>query len=65
MSTERVFTVDGSQATAAEPISLAEAGLSERADLQEWVLAHPEILGAEVMVITFEYGGRRPWPDVR
>ncbi len=55
MSGERVFTVDGSTATPAVPISLAEAGLRERDDLQEWVLAHPEILGPEVKVVTFEF----------
>ena len=41
--TERVFTVAGSSATAATPITLADAGFRERHDLQEWVLAHPEI----------------------
>ena len=43
MAVERVFSVSGSTATPATPVSLAEAGLKERADLQEWVLAHPEI----------------------
>ena len=51
---ERVFTVTGSAATPAQPITLAEAGLRERSDLQEWVLAHPEILGAGVLVVTFD-----------
>lgn len=52
---ERVFTVEGSLATPAEPVSLAEAGLKERTDLQEWVLAHPEILGPDVLILTFEF----------
>jgi hypothetical protein len=52
---ERVFTVTGSAATPAQPITLAEAGLRERSDLQEWVLAHPEILGEGVLVVTFEF----------
>ena len=52
---ERVFTVTGSAATAAQPITLAEAGLRERSDLQEWVLAHPEIIGDGVLVVTFEF----------
>jgi len=34
---------------------LAEAGLRERADLQEWVVAHPEILGPDVLIVTFEF----------
>lgn len=66
MSGERVFSVAGSTATPAVPISLAEAGLKERADLQEWVLAHPEIMGPDVMVIGLEFdrwqaaSGQRP-----
>lgn len=53
--TERLFTVTGSSATPAVPITLAEAGMRERSDLQEWVLAHPEILGSDVLVVTFEF----------
>lgn len=37
--------------------SLRVAGLLERAHLQEWVVAHPEILGDNVMVVTIEYDG--------
>jgi len=65
-SSELVFTVEGSTATPAVPISLAEAGLRERDDLQEWVLAHPEILGNDVLIVTFEFdrwlagSGQRP-----
>ncbi|PFG34543.1 MGMT family protein [Sanguibacter antarcticus] len=55
MASELVFTVDGSQATPAESVTLADAGLRERDDLQEWVVAHPQILGPGVMVITLEF----------
>jgi hypothetical protein len=55
MSEELVFTVEGNVAAAAVPISLAQAGLRERQHLQEWVLAHPEILGAGVMIVTSEF----------
>lgn len=55
MSSELVFTVDGSTATPAEPVSLAEAGLRERSDLQEWVVAHPEILGRAVLIVSVEF----------
>jgi hypothetical protein len=51
---EQVFTVVGSQAVAATPITLEEAGLREREHLQEWVLANPEILGSGVLIITSE-----------
>lgn len=66
MTDERVYTVVGSAAQPATPISLADAGLKERSDLQEWVIAHPEILGPGIMVVTTEFdrwqaaGGARP-----
>ena len=69
MADELLFTVVGPQATLAEPISLAEAGLKERADLQEWVIAHPDILGADVKVVAFEFNrwstGSGPAPQDR
>jgi hypothetical protein len=55
MSGELVFTVDGATATRAAEISLSEAGLLERSHLQEWVLAHPQILGDDVLIVTFEF----------
>ena len=56
MSGELVFTVSGATATAAEPIGLADAGFKERQHLQEWVIAHPEVLGAGVKIVAFEFG---------
>lgn len=55
MADELLFTVSGAKALPATPITLSEAGLRERQDLQEWVLEHPEILGTGVMVVTFEF----------
>jgi hypothetical protein len=52
---ELVFTIQGAQATAAQRISLAATGLLERQHLQEWVLAHPQILGMEAKIVTFEF----------
>lgn len=52
---EVVFAVAGSAATAARRVSLAEAGLKEREHLQAWVIDHPEILGPNVMIVTFEF----------
>jgi predicted transport protein len=53
---ELVFTVDGPTATAAVPISLHEAGLRERQHLQEWVIAHPAVLGEGVKIVASEFG---------
>ena len=56
MPTEFVFTVHPGAALTAEPISLEEAGLRERDDLQEWVRLNPHILGPSVRIVTFEFG---------
>lgn len=50
-----VYLVDGPSATAAPRISLAEAGLREVQDLQEWVIAHREVIGDNVLVVTSEF----------
>jgi hypothetical protein len=52
---EHVFTVAGATAVPATPISLVEAGFTERSHLQEWVIAHPEILGPGVLIVTMEF----------
>ena len=55
MSGELVFTkVDGS-ASPAVPVTFADAGLREREHLQEWVLAHPQILGEDLRIVSFEF----------
>lgn len=53
---ELVFTVTGASAVAATPISLGDAGLRERQHLQEWVIAHPQVLGPDVRIVAFEFG---------
>jgi hypothetical protein len=54
---ELLFTVDGKRPVLAAPIELAEAGIKERQDLQEWVIHHPQIIGADVMIVTSEFAG--------
>jgi hypothetical protein len=44
-------------ARAVDMTTLGGAGLLERRHLQEWIVAHPEILGPTVMVVTIEYAG--------
>ncbi|MFC7432028.1 MULTISPECIES: hypothetical protein [unclassified Agrococcus] len=55
MTDELVFKVQGTSALPARETSLAAAGLHERSHLQEWVLANPEILGPDVLVVTSEF----------
>jgi len=59
MHSELVFSVRPGVAHLATPISLADAGLRERHDLQEWIRAHPHILGEGVRIVTFEFSGWR------
>jgi hypothetical protein len=36
-------------------ISLAEAGLKERSDLQQWIIEHPRVVGNNLLLITSEF----------
>lgn len=62
MSSERVYTVKDGDAVPLTPVNLAEAGLRERDDLQEWVISRPEILGPDVLIVAFEFDR---WQDSR
>lgn len=55
MYDEFLLTVDNSHAEVIKPLSLPELSLTERQHLQEWVLKHPDLLGAGVAVVTSEY----------
>ena len=50
-----IFTIEPGVARPAQPISLEDAGLKERSDLQEWVRNNPAILGTGVWIVTFEF----------
>lgn len=50
-----LLEVQGARASPVPETSLNEAGLWERAHLQEWVVANPAILGPDVLVVTVEY----------
>ncbi|GAC57148.1 hypothetical protein GOHSU_16_01060 [Gordonia hirsuta DSM 44140 = NBRC 16056] len=56
MGDERVFSIDDDGG--AQPLTettLAEAGLWERRNLQEGVIAHPQILGENIRIVAFEF----------
>jgi hypothetical protein len=59
MADEHVYTVAGTAATPLVPVALGDAGFPERSHLQEWVVAHPEILGDGVKIVTLEFAQRR------
>ena len=37
------------------PMSFVSIGIKERDDLEEWVIANPELLGERLLIITFEF----------
>jgi alkylated DNA nucleotide flippase Atl1 len=55
MRHELVYTVGKGAAQPARRVTLAEAGLKERSDLQEWIRNNPAILGQDVRIITYEF----------
>ena len=57
MTEELIFTVSGTTPVPARRVELAAAGLRERQDVEEWVINHPAILGADVFVVTSEFSG--------
>ncbi|WP_371624923.1 MGMT family protein [Streptomyces sp. NBC_01116] len=52
---DHLFTVAGQTATPISRTGLAAESLLERQHLQEWVIAHPQVLGESVLVVTAEY----------
>lgn len=54
---ELSFSVDLAQfdAEPMQEVSLAEAGIRERADLQRWIESYPEIVGRDLLLITTEF----------
>lgn len=55
MERELVFTAYPGRAELARKVTLAEAGLRERDDLQEWIRIHPQVLGSGVRIVTYEF----------
>jgi len=54
-----LFTTAGQSATALTRTSFAALGFKERQHLQEWVIAHPSVMGDDLLVITAEYDSWR------
>lgn len=52
---ELALRIEGAKAELLAEENLGDMALQERTHLQEWVLAHPQILGEGVRIITSEY----------
>jgi hypothetical protein len=52
---EFLLSVNDEQSQVVSASDLPQLGLKEREHLQEWVLAHPELLGSGVAVVTSEF----------
>lgn len=65
MSGERVYTVKDGVAEPLTAVNLADAGLRERDDLQEWVISRPEILSPDVLIVAFEFDRWQDWRGER
>lgn len=38
-----------------DPVSFHDIGIKERADLQQWIINHPDLLGEDLLIITTEF----------
>lgn len=53
---DHLLVIDGASATPAGSTSLPAAQFLERKHLQEWLITNPQVLGADILVVTSEYG---------
>jgi hypothetical protein len=52
---DTVFVVDAAKAEPASRVTLEQQGLKEREHLQQWIIDHPEMLGADLKIVAFEF----------
>jgi len=52
-----IYTVDPKtkQPLRVDSVSFASIGIKERADLEQWIINHPELLGEPLLIITSEF----------
>ncbi len=50
-----MYRVDGTVATPLQAKSMADLGLTEPLHLEAWLVAHPEALGADLMIVTTQF----------
>ena len=57
MAILRLQSASDSVATLADcpPTSFAELGIKERQDIEAWLVAHPEVIDEEMVVVSSEY----------
>ena len=58
-TSSKLFRIDPStrDATSLREVDFAQLGLRERSDIQEWVAAHPDILGGDLLIVAKEFSG--------
>jgi RecB family endonuclease NucS len=54
---DSIYLVDpaSKKLTATKPVSLSAIGIKERADLEQWVIENPQVLGEEWVIISSEF----------
>lgn len=52
-----IYTVDPMKKAMGkvQPVTFSEIGVKERADLEEWVIAQPDLLGEDLLIVTTEF----------
>ena len=55
----KLFRIDAAtrESTSLREVDFAQLGLMERRDIQEWIEAHPDILGEDLLIIAKEFSG--------
>ena len=55
----KLFRIDPltGKSTSLSEVDFAQLGLKERVDIQEWVAAHPDILGGDLLIVAKEFSG--------
>ena len=65
MTSDLVFAIDGIEARVSDPVSLAEAGPSGASSYTDWIVQHPQLLGARVRIIASDLRWESQTADAR
>lgn len=65
MTSDLVFTIDGIEARVSSAVSLSDAGQAGPGAYTEWIVQHPQLLGARVRIVASEVRWDTPSGDAR